>query len=119
MLIRGGARPGPTASGRVAWHWRVGRTGEVRASDGVLDELLAVPKEMGGPGGDRTNPEQLVAAGYASGFHNGLRLIGGQQKVKLGESTVRSTVSLIALDNGGFSLKVALAAHLPGLEATV
>ncbi|MER7178706.1 organic hydroperoxide resistance protein [Streptomyces hyaluromycini] len=93
-----------------------GRNGEVRTSDGVLDELLAVPKEMGGPGGDRTNPEQLFAAGYAACFHNGLRVIAGQQKVKLSESTVRSTVSLIALDNGGFSLEVALAAHLPGLE---
>lgn len=93
-----------------------GRNGEVRTSDGVLDELLAVPKEMGGPGGDKTNPEQLFAAGYAACFHNGLRLIAGQQKVKLGESTVRSTVSLIAQDNGGFSLKVALAAHLPGLD---
>jgi lipoyl-dependent peroxiredoxin len=93
-----------------------GRNGEVRTSDGVLDELLAVPTEMGGPGGDKTNPEQLFAAGYAACFHNGLRLIAGQQKVQLGESTVRSTVSLIALDNGGFSLKVALAAHLPGLD---
>lgn len=93
-----------------------GRNGEVRTSDGVLDELLAVPKEMGGPGGDKTNPEQLFAAGYAACFHNGMRLIAGQQKVKLGESTVRSTVSLIALDNGGFSLRVALAAHLPGLD---
>ncbi|MEU1631199.1 organic hydroperoxide resistance protein [Streptomyces sp. NPDC020096] len=93
-----------------------GRNGEVRTSDGVLDELLAVPTEMGGPGGDKTNPEQLFAAGYAACFHNGLRLIAGQQKVHLGESTVRSTVSLIALDTGGFSLKVALAAHLPGLD---
>ncbi len=93
-----------------------GRNGEVRTPDGVLDELLSVPKEMGGPGGDRTNPEQLFAAGYAACFHNGMRLIAGQQKVKLGESTVRSTVSLIALDNGGFSLEVALSAHLPGLD---
>ncbi|TQF04429.1 organic hydroperoxide resistance protein [Kitasatospora acidiphila] len=93
-----------------------GRNGEVRTSDGVLDELLAVPKEMGGPGGDKTNPEQLFAAGYAACFHNGLRLIAGQQKVRLGESTIRSTVSLIALDNGGFSLSVALLAHLPGLD---
>ncbi|MGW7547219.1 organic hydroperoxide resistance protein [Streptomyces sp. NPDC054770] len=96
-----------------------GRNGEVRTSDGVLDELLAVPKEMGGPGGDRTNPEQLFAAGYAACFHNGLRLIAGQQKVTLGESTVRSTVSLIALDDGGFSLEVALTAHLPGLEQAI
>jgi organic hydroperoxide reductase OsmC/OhrA len=40
-----------------------GRNGEVTSSDGVIDESLAVPKEMGGPGGDKTNPEQLFAAG--------------------------------------------------------
>ena len=93
-----------------------GRNGEVRTADGVLDELLAVPKEMGGPGGDRTNPEQLFAAGYAACFHNGMRLIAGQQKLRLGESTVRSNVSLVSLDDGGFSLEVVLTAHLPGLD---
>jgi osmotically inducible protein OsmC len=93
-----------------------GRNGEVRSLDGVLDEVLAVPKEMGGPGGDKTNPEQLFAAGYAACFHNGLRLIAGQQKLKLGESTVRSAVSLLALDNGGFTLAVTLTAYLPGLK---
>ena len=93
-----------------------GRNGEVRSVDGVLDELLAVPKEMGGPGGDRTNPEQLFAAGYAACFHNGLRLIAGEQGVQVGASTVRSEVSLLTRDAGGFTLAVTLTAHLPGLE---
>jgi osmotically inducible protein OsmC len=93
-----------------------GRNGEVRSVDGVLDELLAVPKEMGGPGGDRTNPEQLFAAGYAACFHNGLRLIAAQQGAQLGASTVRSTVTLLAPESGGFTLAVSLTAHLPGLE---
>ena len=93
-----------------------GRNGEVRSVDGVLDELLAVPKEMGGPGGDRTNPEQLFAAGYAACFHNGLRLIAGEQGVQVGASTVRSEVGLLTRDAGGFTLAVSLTAHLPGLE---
>ncbi|MEW1826916.1 organic hydroperoxide resistance protein [Streptomyces sp. NPDC088196] len=93
-----------------------GRNGEVRSVDGVLDELLAVPKEMGGPGGDKTNPEQLFAAGYAACFHNGLRLIAGEQGVQVGASTVRSEVSLLTRDAGGFTLAVSLTAHLPGLE---
>ena len=93
-----------------------GRNGEVRSLDGVLDELLAVPQEMGGPGGDRTDPEQLFAAGYAACFHNGLRLIGAQQGVRLGASTVRSKVTLLALESGGFTLAVSLTAHLPGLD---
>ena len=93
-----------------------GRNGEVRSLDGVLDELLAVPKEMGGPGGDRTNPEQLFAAGYAACFHNGLRLIAAQQDIRPGASTVRSKVTLLALDTGAFTLAVTLTVHLPGLD---
>jgi Ohr subfamily peroxiredoxin len=93
-----------------------GRNGEVRSSDGVLDELLAVPKEMGGPGGDKTNPEQLFAAGYAACFHNGLRLIAGQQKVQTPGSSVTSTVSLLSREDGGFTLAVKLSVHLPGLD---
>jgi organic hydroperoxide reductase OsmC/OhrA len=33
-----------------------GREGRVASSDGVLDLQLAIPKEMGGPGGALTNP---------------------------------------------------------------
>lgn len=93
-----------------------GRNGEVRSVDGVLDEVLAVPKEMGGPGGDRTNPEQLFAAGYAACFHNGLRLIAAEQKLTLTDSTVTATVSLLNQETGGFILAVALSARLPGLD---
>ena len=96
-----------------------GRNGEVRTSDGVLDEVLAIPKEMGGPGGDKTNPEQLFAAGYAACFHNGLRLIAGQQRVSVDGSTVHATVQLLNREDGGFTLAVALTAHLPGVEQSV
>ncbi|MEV7045035.1 organic hydroperoxide resistance protein [Amycolatopsis sp. NPDC051061] len=93
-----------------------GRNGEVRTADGALDEVLAVPKEMGGPGGDKTNPEQLFAAGYAACFHNGLRIIAGERKIRVSDSTVATTVSLLSLESGGFTLAVELTAHLPGLD---
>ena len=51
-----------------------GRAGRVRSTDGLIDTDLAVPTDMGGPGG-ATNPEQLLAAGYAGCFHNALRLV--------------------------------------------
>lgn len=35
-----------------------GREGRVRTSDGALMADLAIPKELGGPGGPATNPEQ-------------------------------------------------------------
>jgi lipoyl-dependent peroxiredoxin len=93
-----------------------GRNGKVRTLDGVLEHELAVPKEMGGPGGPKTNPEQLFAAGYAACFHNGLKLIAAQRRLALGwDTSVTSTVSLLALADGRFTLEVGLSAHLPGL----
>lgn len=92
-----------------------GRNGRVRTVDGVLEHDLVVPKELGGPGGEKTNPEQLFAAGYAACFHNGLRLIAAERKTPVPGSTVAATVSLLTIGEGRFSLAVALAAHLPGL----
>jgi Ohr subfamily peroxiredoxin len=92
-----------------------GRNGEVTSSDGVIDESLAIPKEMGGPGGEKTNPEQLFAAGYAACFHGALQLVARQAKVKLGDTTVTGAVSLLKQEIG-FKLAVALKVSLPGLE---
>ena len=44
-----------------------GRDGGIRSADGFIDLQVAIPKEMGGPGG-KTNPEELFAAGYAACF---------------------------------------------------
>ena len=40
-----------------------GRDGRATSSDKVLDLKLTTPRELGGAGGDGTNPEQLFAAG--------------------------------------------------------
>jgi Ohr subfamily peroxiredoxin len=92
-----------------------GRNGEVTSSDGVIDEQLAIPKEMGGAGGERTNPEQLFAAGYSACFHSALQAVARQAKVKLTDSTVTAEVS-IGKDGDVFGLAVKLVAHLPGLD---
>ena len=60
-----------------------GRNGHSRTADGAVDVNLVVPKEMGGPGGDGVNPEQLFATGYAACFLGALRFYAGQQKVKV------------------------------------
>ncbi|PYC76652.1 organic hydroperoxide resistance protein [Streptomyces tateyamensis] len=93
-----------------------GRNGHVRTPDGILEADLTVPKEMGGPGGEQTNPEQLFAAGYAACFHNGLRLIAAGRKTPVPGSTVTAEVSLLSIDDGRFTLAVGLTAHLPGLD---
>ncbi len=94
-----------------------GRNGEVHSSDGVIDEKLAIPKEMGGPGGLHTNPEQLFAAGYAACFHSALRAVAGREHIRLGADTeINAKVSIGPNENDGFQLAVALDAKLPGLD---
>ena len=45
-----------------------GREGSAKSEDGQLNVTLVTPKELGGAGGNGTNPEQMFAAGYASLF---------------------------------------------------
>ncbi|WP_433717127.1 organic hydroperoxide resistance protein [Actinoplanes sp. CA-051413] len=95
-----------------------GRGGHTRSSDGVLDLDLAVPKEMGGPGGHLTNPEQLFAAGYAACFHSALKLVAGKQKITLTDTAITVDVGIGPNGQGGYGLTVAIEAELPGLDET-
>jgi len=94
-----------------------GRNGHVRSDDGVLDIELRVPKELGGPGGAYSNPEELFAAGYAACFHSALKVVAAGDKVDVSESEVSATVG-IGRDpgTGGFGLAVELDVHLPGID---
>ncbi len=92
-----------------------GRQGHVESSDGVLDLDLSMPKEMGGPGGDGTNPEQLFAAGYSACFENALRRVARRQKKNLSEDTSITANVGIGRDGNGFGLEVELVGHIPGL----
>ena len=94
-----------------------GRNGRSRSSDGVLDLELALPKEIGGPGGSATNPEQLFAAGYAACFHSALQVVARRERLALDDSSVTARVGLQANANRGFELSVALQVHLPGVES--
>ena len=62
-----------------------GRDGQASTPDGTLDVKLSTPKELGGAGGDGTNPEQLFAAGYSAGFIGSLKVAGQQLTGKIPE----------------------------------
>ncbi|TPK90144.1 organic hydroperoxide resistance protein [Mesorhizobium sp. B2-4-12] len=95
-------------------HVTGGRAGHGETSDGLLKVDLAMPKELGGPGG-ATNPEQLFAIGYAACFESAIRFVARNQKLPLQDAAMTATVSL--LPNGeGFKLGVALAAETKGLD---
>jgi len=91
-----------------------GRDGHVRSSDGVLDLDLKTPKEMGGPGGAGTNPEQLFAAGYAACFESAMRAVARKQKKPLSDASVTSHVSFNVADEGKFVLSVELHGKVEG-----
>ncbi|TJZ67785.1 organic hydroperoxide resistance protein [Chitiniphilus eburneus] len=93
-----------------------GREGTVKSSDGVLDIKLAVPKELGGPGGAATNPEQLFAAGYAACFESAIRFVARQRHIQLDDVQVTAEVGIGKRDAGGFQLAVHLIAAFPNLD---
>ncbi|UYY57277.1 organic hydroperoxide resistance protein [Sphingomonas sp. S2-65] len=94
-----------------------GRDGEARSEDGRFTAKLSTPKELGGAGGDGTNPEQLFAAGYSACFIGALKAAGAQLKLKVpGETTVTATVGIGPRSEGGFGITADLEVSLPGLE---
>lgn len=96
-----------------------GRDGRATSSDGVLDVKLGVPKEMGGAGGEVTNPEQLFAAGYSACFLGALKFVAAKEKVKIpAEAKIDGTVGIGEIPNG-FGIEVQLDISLPGIERSV
>lgn len=95
---------------------RGGRQGEVVSDDGVLDLVLAHPKELGGPDSDEhTNPEQLFAAGYAACFHSALTRVAKDRGLDVEPSEITAKVSL-GREDGVFGLAVTLVGALPTLD---
>ncbi|SCK18469.1 peroxiredoxin, Ohr subfamily [Streptomyces sp. WMMB 714] len=92
-----------------------GRDGRVSTDDGKLDVVVNAPKELGGSG-EGTNPEQLFAAGYSACFQSALGVVARKEKADITGSTVTARVGIGALANGGFGLKVALEARIPGVD---
>jgi Ohr subfamily peroxiredoxin len=93
-----------------------GRDGKARTDDGTLAFDLAVPKEMGGPGGPAGNPEKLFACGYAACYLGALRFVAGKEKVTIpADATVGCEVGIGEIP-GGFGLDIALTVKIPGLD---
>lgn len=94
-----------------------GRDGISGTTDGHFAVKLTVPKEMGGPGGEGVNPEQLFATGYAACFLGALRYAGSLEGKKVSpDATVTSSVGIGPRDDGGFGLTVSLAVSVPGMD---
>ena len=92
-----------------------GRDGRAVSSDNVLDVKLTTPRELGGAGGDGTNPEQLFAAGYSACFIGALKFVAGREKIALpADASIEGDVGIGQIPNG-FGFEVELKISLPGL----
>jgi len=94
-----------------------GRDGSAKSEDGRFTAKLSTPRELGGAGGDGTNPEQLFAAGYSACFIGALKVAGQQLKVKVpDDTTVTATVGIGPRSEGGFGITADLIVALPGID---
>lgn len=92
-----------------------GRDGRATSSDEILDVKLAVPKEMGGPGGG-TNPEQLFAAGYSACFLGAMKFVAGRDKYSMPKDAYIDGEVGIGPIPTGFGIEVTLNIHLEGMD---
>ncbi|HEX5842182.1 MAG TPA: organic hydroperoxide resistance protein [Pseudomonas sp.] len=93
-----------------------GRDGRAISSDGVLDVALSTPKELGGAGGQGSNPEQLFAAGYSACFIGAMKFVAGRDKLALpADLSIEGVVGIGAIPNG-FGIEVELRISLPGMD---
>lgn len=93
-----------------------GRDGGTAPDDGRLEVNLSTPHELGGQGGDGTNPEQLFAAGYAACFIGALKFNASQAKQLLPAGTTITGKVGIGQIPRGFGFEVELNVCLPGLD---
>jgi len=93
-----------------------GRNGHAVSSDQHLKVALNVPREMGGAGGEGTNPEQLFAAGYSACFLGAMQFVAGQKKISLSADTKIHGLVGIGQIPSGFGLEVELKISVPGMD---
>ena len=93
-----------------------GRDGRAITDDGRLDVRLTTPTELGGAGGEGTNPEQLFAAGYSACFLGAIKFVGARDKIRVpADVSVQGTVGIGVIPNG-FGIEVDLKISLPGMD---
>ncbi|HET9645763.1 MAG TPA: organic hydroperoxide resistance protein [Burkholderiaceae bacterium] len=96
-----------------------GRDGRARTDDGKVDVQLTTPKELGGAGGDGTNPEQLFACGYSACFIGAMKFVAARDNLPIPKDvSVQGNVGIGPIPNG-FSIEVELRISLPGMERSV
>lgn len=93
-----------------------GREGAASSDSPALELKLSTPKELGGAGGDGTNPEQLFAAGYSACFIGAMKAVSAKEKISLpNDLSITGSVGIGPIPTG-FCIAVELKISLPGME---
>jgi Ohr subfamily peroxiredoxin len=93
-----------------------GRDGRAVVPESKLDLKLTTPRELGGGGGDGTNPEQLFAAGYSACFIGAMKFVGMRDKISVPQDvSVDGSVGVGPIPDG-FGIEVELKVSLPGMD---
>jgi Ohr subfamily peroxiredoxin len=94
-----------------------GRNGHVESVDGRVSIDLAVPKAMGGSGAG-SNPEQLVAMGFASCFLSSIRTLADQRRIELHNPEIICRARLHQ-EGEGASVSFEITVCLPGTDVSI
>ncbi|RYZ66443.1 MAG: organic hydroperoxide resistance protein [Proteobacteria bacterium] len=94
-----------------------GREGRAQsANKSSLDIKLSTPKELGGAGGEGTNPEELFAAGYSACFIGAMKAVAAREKIALpADVSVAGKVG-IGPSGSAFAIDVELKVSIPGFD---
>lgn len=96
-----------------------GRNGRIKTSDGIIDLESRLPKELGGLGGEYTNPEMLFAAGYSSCYGSAVKLTAEKMGVEVKPEDISVTVDVTLMkdpSDGGFKLAAKITLGMKGVD---
>ena len=92
-----------------------GRDGRAVVPESKLDFKLTTPRELGGAGGEGTNPEQLFAAGYSACFLGAMKFVASQNKIAIPTDVSIDGSVGIGMIPTGMGIEVELKISLPGM----
>ncbi|SIT51486.1 Organic hydroperoxide resistance protein (fragment) [Paraburkholderia piptadeniae] len=73
-----------------------------------LDFKLTTPKELGGQGGEGTNPEQLFGAGFSACFIGAMKFVAARDKIAMpADASIDGSAGIGPIPNG-FGIEVEL-----------
>ena len=91
------------------------RDGRAYLTDGTLEIEMSLAKELGGTG-EGANPEQLFALGYATCFHQAVKLVAERRKLDATASSVQARINFGIDSEDFFALSVLIDVSLPYVE---